>query len=284
VHNRAVMRIHSSDSVEEYARAVAAFLEAQPCARNVLLSIVLLLRTTPDAYSAPISFWWVTDGDAVVGAASWTPPWNLLVSSLPPPAASELAGAVSARAGYLGLRIGGVNGPADAAHAVAGATGHSIARVRPMLMHELEHPVEVAVPPGSRRIATPADVPLLGAWLDAFSAEVEIYGGDSTRTANRMVREHQFELWVDADQPVCLVGHHAPVGHVVRIGPVYTPPEHRAHGYARRLTYEVSIEALARPDVDRCMLFTDADNLVSNSIYRQAGYVPRGEHVEIEFT
>jgi len=38
-----------------------------------------------------------------------------------------------------------------------------------------------------------------------------------------------------------------------------------------------------RPDVQRAMLFTDAANTVSNSIYRQAGYQPRGEHVEIEF-
>jgi predicted GNAT family acetyltransferase len=31
------------------------------------------------------------------------------------------------------------------------------------------------------------------------------------------------------------------------------------------------------------MLFTDADNSVSNSIYRQAGYEPRDRHVEVEF-
>jgi len=278
------MRVHSSDSVEEYARAVSAFLEAEPCARNVLLSIVHILRTTPDAYSTPVSFWWITDGDGVVGAASWTPPWHLLASSLPPAAGPELAGAVSARAESLGLRLRGVNGPAEAAHAVASAIGRTIARTRPMLMSELEHAVDVPIPSGSRRLATPADVPLLASWLDAFSAEVEIYGGDSARTANRMVRDNQFELWIDADRPVCVVGHHAPVGRVVRIGPVYTPPEHRSRGYARRLTYEVSIAALARPGVDRCMLFTDADNPVSNSIYRQAGYVHRGEHVEIEFT
>ena len=60
-------------------------------------------------------------------------------------------------------------------------------------------------------------------------------------------------------------------------------PEHRNHGYGRRLTYEVTAVAMARPDVDRAMLFTDAGNPVSNSIYRQAGYQPRGEHVEIEF-
>jgi GNAT superfamily N-acetyltransferase len=278
------MRVHSSDSVEEYASAVTPFLEEDPSARNVLLSIVQMVRASPDAYSAPVSFWWIADGDAVVGAASWTPPWHLLVSSLPSVAGPELAGAVNKRAQSLGLRLPGVNGPVDAAHTVARASGRTIARSRPMLISELEHPVEVPVPSGSRRPAAIADVQLLASWLDAFSAEVEIYAGDAARTANRMVRDNEFELWVDAGSTVCVVGHHAPVGRVVRIGPVYTPPEHRSRGYARRLTYEVSIAALAQPGVDRCMLFTDADNPVSNSIYRQAGYVPRGEHVEIEFT
>jgi GNAT superfamily N-acetyltransferase len=280
------MRVHSSDSVEEYARAVSAFLEAEPCERNVLLSIVRVLRSTPDAYSTP-AFWWTTEGDDVVGAASWTPPWNVLVSALPPAAGPDLAAAVSARAQSLGVRPGGVNGPADSAHAVASAlssaTGRALGRVRSMLLHELDDPQEVATPSGVRRSATAADVPLLTAWLDAFSAEVETYAGDSSRTARRMVRDNAFEMWIDAGQPMCVVGHHAPVGHVVRIGPVYTPPEHRGRGYARRLTYEVSVAALAEPGVHRCMLFTDADNPVSNSIYRQAGYVPRGQHVEIEF-
>jgi predicted GNAT family acetyltransferase len=278
------MRLQSSDSVEEYLGAVSAFLEADPCARNVLLSIVHTLRTTPDAYGAQVSFWWITDGNAVMGAASWTPPWHLLVSSLPAAAAPQLARAVVGRAESLGLRLRGVNGPSEAAHAVASATGRTISRARPMLMNELEKPVEVPEPLGSHRHATLEEVPLLTSWLDAFSAEVEIYAGDSTRTAHRRVRDSQLELWIDLGSPVCVVGHHSPVGRVVRIGPVYTPPEHRGRGYARRLTFEVSVAALAKPGVDRCMLFTDADNPVSNPIYRQAGYVPRGEHVEIEFT
>jgi GNAT superfamily N-acetyltransferase len=281
------MRVHSSDSVEEYGGAVSAFLEAEPCERNVLLTIVHVLRATPDAYGTP-AFWWVTDGYTVVGAASWTPPWHLLVSAMPAAAASELAGAVSSRATSMGSRPAGVNGPSGAAEAVAGALalaiGRTTGRVRPMLLHELQHLVAVATPPGSHRPAASEDVALVAGWLDAFSAEVEIPGGDSARTASRMVRNNQFELWIDGDRPVCVVGHHEAVGHVVRVGPVYTPPEHRNRGYARRLTYDVSAAALAQPDVDRCMLFTDAANPVSNLIYRQAGYVPRGEHVEIEFT
>jgi predicted GNAT family acetyltransferase len=96
------------------------------------------------------------------------------------------------------------------------------------------------------------------------------------------VRSETFDLWTADATPVCGVGHHTAAG-VVRVGPVYTPPEHRNHGYARRLTYAVTARVLARPDVQRAMLFTDAANPVSNSIYRQAGYVARDRHVEIEF-
>ena len=97
-----------------------------------------------------------------------------------------------------------------------------------------------------------------------------------------MVRGGLFDLWSTDGRPVCMVGHRVAAG-VARVGPVYTPPEHRNRGYGRRLTYEVTAAALARPDVHHAMLFTDADNPVSNSIYRQAGYEPRDEHVEIGF-
>jgi predicted GNAT family acetyltransferase len=46
---------------------------------------------------------------------------------------------------------------------------------------------------------------------------------------------------------------------------------------------DVSAVSLALPEVKRCILFTDMANPVSNSIYRQVGYLPGGEHVEIVF-
>ena len=82
--------VHTTGDVEEYAAAAGAFLEADPCARNVLLTVIDTVRTASGAYSAAPSFWWVTDSGSVVGAASWTPPHNLLVSSLPEEAESPL--------------------------------------------------------------------------------------------------------------------------------------------------------------------------------------------------
>lgn len=282
------MHVHSSDSVDEYASAVQPFLEREPSARNVLLTIIESVRTGSSAYSGPPSFWWVsTDRGVVVGAASWTPPYALLVSDLPLEAAPGVANAMIERAAAVGIRPPGVNGPEVAAGAVAAAwtsaTGDVIERERLILLNELGTLEDVPVPPGSRRLAMPDDVPTLGAWLHAFGAEIDvIVGADPVATAMRSVQAGQFDLWIDGGVPVCVVGHRVAAS-VLRVGPVYTPPEHRNRGYGRRLTYEVTAEAMARPDVDRAMLFTDAANPVSNSIYRQAGYAPRGRHVEIEF-
>jgi GNAT superfamily N-acetyltransferase len=282
------MDIHSSASVDDYAAAVQPFLEQDPCARNVLLTVIDTVREAPDSYSAPPSFWWVTtDSGDVCGASSWTPPYAFLVSDMPLEAAPGVAAAMLERATSLGIRPPGVNGPERSAHAVAAAwtasTGDTIERARTILLNELDHLVDVPVPPGSARPATLEDVPLIAQWLEAFATEVDlVIGLDRRAAAERSVRTGTFDLWVADATAVCGVGHHTAAG-VVRIGPVYTPPEHRNHGYGRRLTYEVTARALARPDVQRAMLFTDADNPVSNSIYRQAGYVARDRHVEIEF-
>jgi GNAT superfamily N-acetyltransferase len=282
------MRIHTTESVDVYATAVVPFLEEDPCARNVLLTVIDSVRAAPGLYSAPASFWWVTAGTGQVsGAASWTPPYPLLVSAMPGDAAPELAASMIARAASLGIKPHGVNGPERPAHAVAAAwtatTGDSVERARTILLNELDHLIEVPVPPGKARLATLEDVPLLAEWLMAFGAEVDVIVGlDPRTTAERAVAAGTFDLWIADATPVCVVGHRV-AGGVLRVGPVYTPPEHRNRGYGRRLTYEVTASAVARPDVRRCMLFTDADNPVSNSIYRQAGYVPRDRHVEIEF-
>ncbi len=282
------MHVHTSDSVDEYASAVQAFLEQDPCARNVLLTVIDLVRVAPESYSAPPSFWWVTtDSGEVCGAVSWTPPYPVLVSAMPDDAAPNVAASMVARATSLGIRPPGVNGPEQSGHSIAAAwtasTGDTIERARTILLNELDHLVDVPVPPGSARLATLEDVPLLAQWLEAFATEVDLVVGlDPRAAAERSVRAGTVDVWTVDATPVCYVGHRT-AGGVVRIGPVYTPHEHRNHGFARRLTYEVTARALARPDVQRCMLFTDADNPVSNSIYRQAGYVARDRHVEIEF-
>ncbi|TME47846.1 MAG: hypothetical protein E6I55_05435, partial [Chloroflexi bacterium] len=59
------MDVHTTGDVEEYASAVTDFLEAEPCARNVLRWVIDLVRAGHASTAQP-SFWWIEDGGGAV--------------------------------------------------------------------------------------------------------------------------------------------------------------------------------------------------------------------------
>jgi predicted GNAT family acetyltransferase len=67
-----------------------------------------------------------------------------------------------------------------------------------------------------------------------------------------------------------------------RIGYVFTPRDHRGHGYAAALTAAVSQRIL---DGGRrfCVLYTDATNPVPNRIYPRVGYRHLTDLVDVNF-
>ena len=79
-------------------------------------------------------------------------------------------------------------------------------------------------------------------------------------------------VW-DDNGPVSLAGfgNSTPTG--TRVGPVYTPPEHRGRGYATSLVASLTAERLAA-GLAFCFLFTDLANPTSNAIYARIGYEP----------
>jgi predicted GNAT family acetyltransferase len=120
-------------------------------------------------------------------------------------------------------------------------------------------------------------------WMRAFARETKALPEDraqvivDTRVAGRnlYVWEHQ--------GPVSMLGTAPPIAGVVRIGPVYTPPEHRRRGYAGTAVAAVSRKALQTRGGRRCVLYTDATNPTSNKIYAEVGYRQFGQHEEWEF-
>ena len=87
-------------------------------------------------------------------------------------------------------------------------------------------------------------------------------------------------LWED-ERTVSLAAFGNPTPNGIRIGPVYTPPEHRRHGYASALVAELSARLLAERRF--CFLFTDLANPTANRIYEQIGYRRVCEAAEIVF-
>jgi predicted GNAT family acetyltransferase len=91
-------------------------------------------------------------------------------------------------------------------------------------------------------------------------------------------------LWIwDVDgEPVSMCGRTAPVCGVPRIGPVWTPREHRRRGFAAAISAFVCAEALSG-GARACTLFADAANATSNGVYERIGFRRVAESVEADF-
>ena len=144
------------------------------------------------------------------------------------------------------------------------------------------HPAGVA---GAARRAAASDRELLIEWFNAF--ELEAFGRPGVDVPDRVdnyfgMSTRGVFLWEDG-QPVSTAGFGGVTPHGARIGPVYTPPEQRGHGYASALTAWVSQHLL---DGGRqfCCLYTDQGNPTSNHIYQTIGYSPICDVADYRFT
>ena len=142
--------------------------------------------------------------------------------------------------------------------------------------------VEPPAPPGRLRAATADDAELSLAWFQGFMAEAAEQAGrphapmpdfhDDELIAGKLARQ-EIWLWEDAaGEIVHLTAFNPPSFGVARIGPVFTPKEHRGHGYASAVVAAVS-GMLRDRGADVC-LYTDQENPTSNKIYAEIGYVP----------
>ena len=121
-------------------------------------------------------------------------------------------------------------------------------------------------------------------WLVEFHDEAEA----SAATPQREIYERRAELgllwlWQDEQRtPVSMASRNVTVAGVSRIGPVYTPPQHRRHGYASAVTAACTQHALDC-GASQVVLFTDLANPTSNAIYQQIGYQGLDERVILRF-
>lgn len=116
----------------------------------------------------------------------------------------------------------------------------------------------------------------------AEAGVVEAAAREAPRTIDRRLAAGAQFLWHEG-RPVSALALSPEIAGTVRIGPVYTPREHRGRGYASAAVARASLDALAR-GARRCMLFTDIANPTSNKIYAAVGFRRVGDWEEIELT
>jgi predicted GNAT family acetyltransferase len=184
----------------------------------------------------------------------------------------------------------GVQGPVEVVRAFVeelrargGPPAHLDVSERIFRLTEVIPPRPVA---GFARAPVAADRDRIAEWVWAF--QIEALGDDDREgaelAADRWMagRGRRLTVWEDGGAIVSLVGVTGPTPNGIRVGPVYTPPESRARGYASALTAAVS---QAQLDAGRTFvfLFTDLSNPTSNHIYQAIGYEPVSDFEVWEF-
>ena len=277
---------------DEFARTTIPLLAAQTARNTILLTVFDRLSSEgPHAFGerSPQLLTWYDARGTAVGALLRTPPYAYLLSEVPAEGVEPLVQLMlDPKTGLDGREI---NLPESCEAAFTAAwdarTGRKPRVLERFRLYRLDALIAPdPAPQGSARLATQGDVEFVASCLAAFWEEAEQSMPRNARmTALRMagarIAEGIFWLWLDpSGTPVSFAGHTPVVAGMGRVGPVYTPPELRGHGYAAGSTTAVT-QALLERGAGEVLLFTDLANPVSNRLYQRLGYRPISDRARI---
>lgn len=243
---------------------------------NLMLGISNRVRDGGSYGDAPPLFVTVEDDGAMIAAAIRTPPYNLIVQCRN--ARFDALDAIAAHLIEIGHDLPGVHGAVDVATAFAdrwsGLTGNTVSTLMTQRIYSL---TEVNPPqnvPGRVRWARTDDVQTLTAWFRRFHDEA-VPGDpptDPEENVRRFMTSGKLAVWDDGGA-VSMCGSSRGSTNSATVSAVYTPSEHRRHGYASACVAALS-QALLDDGQRFCTLYADLANPTSNKIYQNVGYRP----------
>lgn len=298
------MELEFFDTPRHFLDAAGRLLAQDPVLGSVIASVSeRTARELADGHDswaevdAPFARWWAVvrdDAGTVVSAAMRTAsfrPHPTFTMPMDEEAARALAEALHERGELLGGANGALPGAATLARETARLAGGEVVTDKATRLWEATSVEVPPAPEGRLRQATDADAELVLSWFEAFHAEADAQAGrepdpgsgehNTLDSVLVRIREGIEWLWELPDGTVAhLSGAGLPSYGVSRIGPVFTPREHRGHGIASYVVGELTRRGLEAGH--RMCLFTDLANPTSNKIYSGLGYAPvvdMAEHV-----
>jgi GNAT superfamily N-acetyltransferase len=280
------IRLDFYDDPARFLEDAGDFLATDPVIGSVIATVTRRAASWGDEATGPYAWWvLVRDGSRIVSAGMRTAPFEpypTFVMPMPDGTAREIAQVLHDR----GELLGGSNGALPAAQVIAEETARLTGGRAEVNQHtRLFECTEVTVPePGegwSLRPARPEDAELCLDWYERFGAEADEQAGRAAGTGHtehftledtrRRIEDQVIWLVEDGSGGIVhLTGVSTPAYGVSRVGPVYTPREHRGRGYASYAVAELTRRGLG--DGIRMCLFTDQANPTSNKIYEALGY------------
>jgi GNAT superfamily N-acetyltransferase len=251
------------NNLEDFLAVTGDLLDADPVNHSVHLTTV---DSALRGLRQPAALISLHDNGTLVGAVTRMRDRPVHVAAMPVAAAPLVVDALR------GQPIDAVTGPVDRVEAFRTLWrdgGGESYRLR------LYHLGDLVVPdvPGESRLATAEDDDLITEWWVRFIAELDGLERDEAeelmRGSRTMPAGHV--IWLVDGEPVSWAGSTDPVAGVSRVGPVYTPPEHRRRGYGAAATAAVSRWA-HEAGADHVVLTADLANPTANSVYQGIGF------------
>lgn len=282
------MKVSLLESASEFLVQTQALRAADPFRTNIVGSVASSVADGSRTYEK--CFWWIITGEdgKVIGAAMRTAPHGMVFTPMPKEALRELAQLVS----QCDMDLPEIGGPSEVVSEFLAAYRDTGTIQSKRLIEESGHELlytltDLSVPsvPGQMEIASRDDYKKIYAWYVEFVNEAGLPMRNLEESIEAGLSRGSLRFWRVANKFVSMAGHAplvvTPSGTVGRIGPVYTPLMHRRHGYAGVLTATLSQELVNQGA--RVMLFTDAKNPTSNSVYQKIGFELLDENLRLKF-
>ena len=205
----------------------------------------------------------------------------LFLAVMSPEAAAVIARHLRANS----VRISGVIGMKSLLQAFTDGYGLPFTTHVNLMLYQLMRAPNHGRANGSMRVATLHDLDLLTTWHRAFEIEAGMLAVPTPITVRitRRLNQQQLLVWTENGEAVAMAGAHPLPAASARIGPVYTPPELRGHGYAQAVV-AAACAHLAKDGPRTVFLFTDAEYPASNICYQRIGFVHQSDHAHLLFT
>jgi predicted GNAT family acetyltransferase len=281
------LKIITYQDIGPFLERVQCTLETEEATNSLILGVSLQLKDIPNKYEGRPCLKTVQQGGILQLIAVMTPPFNLVIFS----STASPANAYEVLIRNLiaeNWDVPGVIGLAPTASEFAQVWKKISKQEVSLHMRQGGYELRQVIPPqvtsGELRLAVEDDTETVVRWVHAF--QHEIFGDDNWDVARRgaevKIQAGDVYLWELDGRPVSIAAKTRPTKNGISIGLVYTPAEHRRHGYASACVATLS-QLLLDQGYQFCALFTDLDNPTSNHIYQEIGYRHLYDYYEYRF-
>jgi predicted GNAT family acetyltransferase len=275
---------------DDFLNCTGDFLKSNEVANGLMLGIALGLVQNPLYYETQPYFGAVERNGEIIVAALMTPPHKLLILSSQAVCPVEEIRLLAQKLFDGKWVLPAVLAREDIANcfgsAWSGLTGAQHEVGMRQRVHELRKVNPIDWPKGRFETVTEKDLELAIRWSHRF--HVDCFGENSREPEQSdeairdKIKSGQLYFWHN-EKPVSMTARARATGNGEIIALVYTPDTERRKGYASAVVASLASLILSK-GMAFCSLYTDLANPTSNKIYRNIGFVPVADIVDINFT